>query len=401
MSIKAQFPYFQHRSNCDLVYLDSAATSHKPQSVIDAICQFYSVDYATVHRSSYGQANNTTRAYENARIHVAEFIQAPSETDIVWTKGTTEGINLVAYSWGDHNIDPGDVILVTGSEHHANLVPWQQLAKRKNAELKVIAMRDNGMPDLADYAELLALNPKLVAIQHCSNVLGNALPVEKMVQMAKQQDAVVLVDGAQAISHLPVSVSQLGCDFYLFSGHKMYGPTGIGVLYIDEARKSEFVPFHFGGEMVQTVSELDARFRQIPSMLESGTPNIAGVIGLTAAIDFMQTEAFQQARTQSKATWQYLLTQIKQVSGLQMYGDLENNIGILSFNVIGESAADVSALLGQQGIAVRTGFQCAMPLHHKLGSGGSVRVSLGVYNDKSDIDRFITALQKSISLLDI
>lgn len=401
MSIKQCFPYFSQPENKELIYLDSAATTHKPTCVIEAITDFYSGSYATVHRSTYEQANNTTSMYEEARKKVARLINAHSKNDIVWTKGTTESINLAVYAWAKNFIKENDTILITASEHHANFVPWQQLAIEKNAKLEIVRLLENGMPDMSHYEELLSDSPKVVAMQHCSNVLGNVLPIKTMIEKAKKNGAKVLIDGAQAISHICVDVEELGCDLYAFSGHKMYGPTGIGVLYINEKIKSEFSPFHFGGEMVKTVTNQASTFQQIPSMLESGTPNIAGVIGLSAAIDFISSDEYKQAELENETLWRYLVTEITKIPNVKTYGDLNNNIGILSFNIKGESASDVATLLGQQNIAVRTGLHCAMPLHQYLNTGGAVRVSLGVYNDKADIDAFIKALINSIQLLDI
>ena len=401
MSIKNQFPYFSHPQNEGLVYLDSAATTHKPETVIKALTEFYSGTYATVHRATYQQANHATSIYEQSREKLASFINAEDKSNIVWTKGTTESINLTVYAWAKHHIKAGDTVVITGSEHHANFVPWQQLAIEKNANLEIVKLLDDGMPDLAHFHELLELNPKLVAIQHCSNVLGNILPVKEMISAAKQKNARVLIDGAQAISHLNVDVQDLDCDLYAFSGHKMYAPTGIGVLYISNTIKDEFKPFHFGGEMVKTVTSSETTFQHIPSMLESGTPNIAGVIGLSAAIDFIESEEYAIAKKESKSIWQYLLSEMSKIDAVKTYGNTTDNVGILSFNVEGESAGDVATLLGQQNIAVRTGLHCAMPLHAYLKTGGAVRVSLGIYSDKTDIDLFISALLKSIDLLDI
>ena len=401
MPIKQQFPYFSQPQNKNLVYLDSAATTHKPQTVIDSLLEFYSGSYATVHRSTYEQANTATTLYEQSREKVAKLINAKSKKEIVWTKGTTESINLAVYSWARHIIKENDSIVVSGSEHHANFVPWQQLALDKNANFEVINMNDNGMPDIADFKRLLLKKPKIVALQHCSNVLGNILPIQEMTRLAKQAGAMVLIDGAQAISYLDIDVDKLNCDMYTFSGHKMYGPTGIGVLYIKDSIHNQMKPFHFGGEMVKTVSITQTSFQTIPSMLESGTPNIAGVIGLSNAIDFIQSDDYLTAKQTKRSVWQYLCDQIAKIDKVKTYGDLTNNVGILSFNIDDESPADVATLLGQQNIAVRTGVHCAMPLHNYLQTGGAVRVSLGIYTEKSDIDAFISALNKAISLLDI
>lgn len=401
MSIKNQFPYFSQPQNQGLVYLDSAATTHKPLSVITALNNFYSGSYATVHRATYAQANEVTDHYEQSRKKVADFINANGKSNIVWTKGTTESINLAVYAWAKHKVNAQDTIVITGSEHHANFVPWQQLAIENDAKLEIVNLLDNGMPDMTHYQQLLQQKPAIVAMQHCSNVLGNILPIKEMITLAKHNGAKVLVDGAQAISHLKVDVEDLDCDLYAFSGHKMYAPTGIGVLYISDDLKSEFRPFHYGGEMVKTVEPESSTFQQIPSMLESGTPNIAGVIGLSTALDFINSEEFALAKQQSKKNWQYLITEISKIDRVKTYGNLEQNVGILSFNIEGESAADVATLLGQQNIAVRTGLHCAMPLHSYLKTGGAVRVSLGIYTEKSDIDAFVSALLKSIELLDL
>lgn len=401
MSIKNQFPYFSQPQNQGLIYLDSAATTHKPLSVITALSDFYSGAYATVHRATYAQANEVTTLYEQSREKVARFINANDKSNIVWTKGTTESINLAVYAWAKQQVKAQDTIVITGSEHHANFVPWQQLAIENDAELKIVELLDNGMPDMAHYQQLLELKPKIVAVQHCSNVLGNILPIKEMISAAKYKGARVLIDGAQAISHLKVDVEELGCDLYAFSGHKMYAPTGIGVLYIGDSIKGEFKPFHYGGEMVKKVESASSTFQQIPSMLESGTPNIAGVIGLSAALDFIASDEFSQAKRETRNNWQYLVSEVKKIDGLKTYGNLEENVGILSFNIEGESAADVATLLGQQNIAVRTGLHCAMPLHSYLKTGGAVRVSLGIYTEKSDIDAFISALLKTIELLDL
>ena len=400
MSLKHRFPFFQHQSNESFVYLDSAATSHKPDIVLAAMNNCYEQNYATVHRSSYIGANSATSDYEKTRQQVAQFIGADNATNIVWTKGTTESINLVAYAWGESNINQGDSIVVSGSEHHANFVPWQQLAKRKNAKLHIININNDGQPDLEHYQELLKNKPKLVAIQHCSNVTGNILPIELMIKEAKAVKAKVLIDGAQAVSQLNVNVKALNCDLYAFSAHKMYGPTGMGVLYISDEMKSEFSPFHFGGEMVQTVDKENSTFREIPSMLESGTPNIVGVVGLGAAIDFINSAEYKIEKQQILSLYAHLLNKLTQFTGIRIYGDTKNNIGIVSFNIDGETAHDIGTLLSQQNIACRVGFHCAMPLHQRLNTNGTIRVSFGIYNNKEDIDRFILALTKSLELLD-
>lgn len=402
MSIRSQFKIF---SNQDLNtpntfnYLDNAATTQKPQCVIDVMNHFYQKQNANVHRGSYTSSNQVTSLYEKARVNVADFIGANDQTNIVWTKGTTESINMVAYSWGESNISVSDTIVVLGSEHHANFVPWQQLAMRKNAHFEVVNVLPNGDVDLHHYQSLMDKKPKLVALQHCSNALGNIHPIKQLTTLAKQADARVLVDGAQAVAHLNVNVQEIGCDFYAFSGHKMYGPTGIGVLYIAEDIKDEMRPFHFGGEMIQSVTIEKTTFRPIPAMLETGTPNISGVLGLNAAIIFMQNQQTKDAISLTSELYDYLISQLSTIDNVQLLGLTKNNIGIISFIVAGESVADIGALLNEQNIAVRCGHHCAMPLMHALNVNGTVRVSLAVYNDKTDVDSFISALKKSLDIL--
>jgi len=383
------------------IYLDNAATTQKPQSVINTISQFYLSQNANVHRGSYAAANKATSQYEAARKSVAEFINAPDDSHIVWTKGTTESINLVAYAWAEQHIKNDDVIVVLGSEHHANFVPWQQLALRKSAQFQVVNVKSDGSPDLTHFKALMEQKPKLVAMQQCSNALGNIHPITEMVSLAKQAGAVTLVDGAQAVAHLAVDVQQIGCDFYVFSGHKMYGPTGIGVLYLSERIKAQMSPFHFGGEMIQHVSIEKTSFRPLPNLLETGTPNISGVLGLKSAIEFMSSHEFKSVQELESNNYRYLVSKINELPNVLLHGNVENNIGVLSFTVEGESTSDVGTLLDEQGISVRCGHHCAMPLMAALGIDGTVRVSLGIYNTKSDIDAFIRALQKTIALLDI
>ena len=396
-----QFEFRHLQQDDQRIYLDNAATTQKPQSVIDAICRFYQRQNANVHRGSYASANLATNQYEAARHAVAKFIHAEDASHIVWTKGTTESINLVAYAWGQKHIEKNDVIVVLGSEHHANFVPWQQLAKGKQARFEVVNITDKGNVDLEHYRQLLTQRPKLVALQHCSNALGNIHPIDILVALAKQAGAITLVDGAQAVAHLEVNVQEIGCDFYAFSGHKMYGPTGVGVLYLSQRVKAQMQPFHYGGEMIQHVSIEETRFRRIPYMLETGTPNISGVIGLKAAIDFMSSKAFKLLQEDEQANHSYLVHQLKSIEGVRVYGDTDNNVGIVSFTIEGESASDIGTLLDEQGIAVRCGHHCAMPLMSALNIPGTIRASLAVYNDKTDIDSFITALNKTLDLLKV
>ena len=399
MSLKQLFPFFSN--NPDLVYLDSAATTQKPKQVIDAITQFYQANNVNVHRGSYQAAQHVTDQYEQSRASVAKFIGAGSSSNIVWTKGTTDSINLVAQSWANHNLKAGDEVVVLASEHHANFVPWQQLAINKQLKLTIIELLENGQVDLEQYAHVITNKPKLIAIQHVSNALGTIYPIADMTRMAKESGATVLIDGAQAVAHLPVNVEALNCDFYVFSGHKLYGPTGIGVLYIHNRVKGEMQAVNFGGEMITKVTRTSTQFREVPALLETGTPNIAGVIGLKAAIEFISSPNYQTQHNQIALLHSQLVNELKKNRNIQLYGDMDNNVGVVSFTITGESVADIGMLLDQQGIAVRCGHHCAMPLMAALGIDGTVRVSLGVYNDSNDVTAFIKALNNTISLLDI
>lgn len=399
MSLKEQFPFFQH--NPETVYLDSAATTQKPATVINALDRFYQADNVNVHRGSYRAAKQATNDYEQSRIDVAKFINAFTPSDIVWTKGTTDSINTVALSWASHQLNEGDLLVLLASEHHANFVPWQQLAQIKSLRIEYVELNASGVIDLEQFEALMAEKPKLVAMQHVSNALGNIHPIEKMTKLAKASGATVLIDGAQAIAHLPVDVQSLGCDFYAFSGHKMFGPTGIGVLYIAPWIKADIKPVNFGGEMIKRVSRNDTSFRPLPALLETGTPNIAGVITLKAAVEFIQSERYQQQHEHLQSLYHGLLSQLNAIEGIRIYGDEINNVGVVSFTYADESVSDLGALLDQQGIAVRVGHHCAMPLMEALGINGTVRVSLAAYNDMDDIERFVTALRESIAMLDI
>ncbi|QTH63997.1 cysteine desulfurase [Psychrosphaera ytuae] len=399
MSLKEQFPFFQH--NPSTVYLDSAATTQKPKSVIDAIDRFYQADNVNVHRGSYRAAKQATNDYEQSRIDVAKHINAYTPSDIVWTKGTTDSINTVAMSWAQHQLNTGDRIVLLASEHHANFVPWQQLALNKGLEIDFIELTEDGVIDLAQYAEVMKQQPKFVAMQHVSNALGNIHPIEQMTKMAKAVGATVLIDGAQAIAHIEVDVQALNCDFYAFSGHKMFGPTGIGVLYIAPFIKSQIRPVQLGGEMIRRVSRQETTFRPLPALLETGTPNIAGVIALKAAINFIESEKYHAQHERIQSLYHGLVAQLEIIDGIKIYGDPINNVGVVSFTYADESVSDLGALLDQQGIAVRVGHHCAMPLMDALGINGTVRVSLAAYNDQEDVDRFISALNHSIEILDI
>ncbi len=374
-----------------LCYLDTAATSQKPKQVIDAMTQYYYKDNANVHRAAHQLSSRATSQYEAVRDRLKDFIKAYRCEEIIFTHGTTESINMVAYGLANH-IHAGDIILIDTAAHHANIVPWQELAKRCGAIIKPIPLTKDCRLDEPAYAELLKEKPSIVALCHVSNALGTLNPVNRLVDQAKAAGAITLVDGAQAVAHLEIDVQTLDCDFYVFSGHKMYGPTGIGVLYGRFDILDKLEPMMTGGEMIKTVSFDTTEFNVLPNKLEAGTPPIAEVIGLGAAIDFILDLPKAETAQREKELLIYLQTQLIDLGDINLYGAHENNIGIVAFNLASEHHQDVGILLDQQGIAVRCGHHCAMPLMQSLAIRGCCRASIGVYTSKEDINRFIDAL---------
>ncbi|ABE54043.1 cysteine desulfurase [Shewanella denitrificans OS217] len=400
--IRKQFPALSQRlENTKLCYLDTAATSQKPQIVIDAMQHFYQQDNANVHRAAHTLSARATTQYEAVRHKVRQFIKAARFDEIIFTHGTTESINMVAYGLSAC-LATGDIILIDTAAHHANIVPWQELAKRTGAVIKPIPLDEHCHIDMAAYNELLALKPKVVALCHVSNALGTLNPVKDLVTKAKQQGALTLVDGAQAIAHMTVDVSDLDCDFYVFSGHKMYGPTGVGILYGRFEALDRLLPMMTGGEMIKTVSFDATQFGDLPNRLEAGTPPIAEVIGLGAAIDFIEGLPRERVQIHEQQLLQYLQQQLLQLGDISLYGvqtDNNTNVGAVAFNLANEHHQDVGILLDQQGVAVRCGHHCAMPLMHSLSLQGCCRASIGVYTHQGDIDQFIAALKEVKALL--
>lgn len=382
----------------DWVYLDSAATSQKPQQVIDAIQSYYISGNASVHRSSHDLARQATQQFESVREQVKRFINAKHSSEIIWTKGATESLNLVATVLAKLPLNQGSKIVISASEHHANIVPWQQFAKAMDMQMDVIPMTPGGKLDVDRGLQIIDGDTAILAVAQVSNALGNINPIEVLIRHAKQNNALTIVDGAQAVAHLPVDVVGLDCDFYVFSGHKMFAPAGIGVLYGRQALLDILPPYQFGGEMIKKVSYSDSEFQASPFKFEAGTPNVEGVLGLGAAIDFIEsnrTMIFQQ----ETALYQYLIEALKKINGIIFYGDLENSISIQSFSIDGCDNNDLAVLLNEQGIAVRVGHHCAMPLMNALGLDGTLRVSLACYNTQQDIDKFIAALTHSVAQL--
>lgn len=394
--VRKDFPILAQEINGrPLVYLDNAATTQKPQSVIDAISSYYTSYNSNVHRGAHTLATRATQAFEDARQTVARFINAKRERQVIWTKGCTEGMNLIAYGWGDRSIKQGDVILVSELEHHANIVPWQLLAQRKGAQLQAIALDTSGQIDLDSLDALLEQHKnaiKLISVSHVSNALGCINPVDQIIKRAKSIDALTVIDGAQAIAHLPVDVQELDCDFYLFSGHKLYGPTGIGVLYGRESILETMQPYQSGGEMIEQVSFEGTTFNGLPFKFEAGTPHIEGAVGLAAAIRYLNSFDKQAIYDHEQALFEYLIEQSASISGLRQIGPQAGNTGVFSFLLEGSHPSDIGMLLDEQGVAIRTGHHCAQPLMHALDLPGTARASLTFYNNRQDIDRFIEAL---------
>ena len=398
--VREQFPILRQQIHGHpLVYLDSAATAHKPECVLQAMLDFYRTDNANVHRSAHTLAGRATQKFEQARQRVADFLHAPFCDEIIWTRGTTEAINLVAQSWGRQTLQAGDEVLVSAMEHHANLVTWQQITKQTGAQLRIIPLLTNGELDLQAYQAMLSPNTKMVALVHVSNVLGTVNPVAEVVRLAKQVGALTLIDGAQAVAHAPIDVQALGCDFYAFSGHKVYGPTGIGVLYGRREILAQLPPWQFGGEMIKQVSYTESEFNLPPLRFEAGTPAIAEVVGLSAALDFVCQQQAAGAETYQQQLLQQLMTGLQQINGVTIVGQPKQRQGVVSIVLDQTHHHDVCQLLDAQGIAVRSGHHCAMPLLNSLGLAGTLRISLGVYNNKTEIDLFLQALHQALELL--
>ncbi|MFM4981309.1 cysteine desulfurase [Aeromonas caviae] len=393
--LRGQFPALAQEVNGHpLVYLDNAATTQKPQAVLDAINHYYRADNANVHRAAHALSCRATRAFEAARETVARFINAPHSHEVIWTRGTTEAINLVAQSWGMSELRAGDEIVLSTLEHHANIVPWQLVAQRTGAVIRVIPLDERGDLDLAAYQALLGPRTRLVSVAHVSNALGTVNPVKEMVAAAKAVGALSLIDGAQAVAHLEVDVQAIGCDFYAFSGHKLYGPTGIGVLWGRTELLERMPPWQAGGEMIDRVSFSGTTFNTLPFKFEAGTPHIAGAIGLAAAIDFVMEQDNDSLASHEAALTDYLVAGLQQVPGLRLVGEPGQRAGAVSFLLDDIHPQDAATLLDMQGIALRVGHHCAMPLMESLGIGGTMRASLACYNNQDDVDALLAALHK-------
>ncbi|MGA2608124.1 MAG: cysteine desulfurase [Terriglobia bacterium] len=393
--IREDFPILKQKVHGKpLVYLDNAATSQKPAKVIDAILRFYTQDCSNVHRGVHLLSERATEAYEGARIKIQRFLNAPDSREIVFVRGTTEGINLVAQSYGRQNVKAGDEVLITAMEHHSNIVPWQILCEEKNALLRVAPINDRGELILEEFEKLLNARTRMVAVAHVSNALGTINPVRQLIQRAHAMNVPVVVDGAQAVPHMKVDVHELGCDFYAFSGHKVFGPTGIGVLYGKERLLAVMPPFQGGGDMISSVTFEKTIYNVLPYKFEAGTPNIADVYGLGAALDYVNEVGLANIISYEHALLSYATEAISQIPGVRIIGTAREKAGVISFVLEGVHAHDVGTILDREGIAVRTGHHCAQPVMDRFGVPATVRASLAFYNTKQEINALAAGIQR-------
>ena len=399
-SIREDFPALAQEINGHpLVYFDNAATTQKPRPVLETIQRYYECDNANVHRGIHELSNRATAAYEGARERVAQFLNAPSAKDIIFTRGTTEALNLVAATWGAANLREGDVILLTELEHHSNLVPWQLLAQRTGARLRFIPVTgDTGELDLSDLDERLT-DVKLLSLTHISNAMGTINPVAELCAKAQAAGAVTLVDAAQSAGHMPLDVQTLGCDFLAFSGHKVCGPTGIGVLFGRAELQSAMPPYQGGGEMISRVEFQTSEYHVPPHKFEAGTPNIAGAVGLHAALDYLDALGLEAIHSHGTDLAAYAKERLAEFDGIRIFGPTEGRGGLVSFVFENVHALDLATMADQQGVAIRIGHHCTQPLHDKLGVPATARASFYFYNTRTEVDRFIEVLQKVIQLL--
>ena len=397
--VRDDFPILKQWVNGHpLVYLDNGATSQKPQSVIDAIVNYYTTTNSNVHRGVHTMSQEATDSYEGARSKVRQFINAGEDREIIFTRNTTEGINLVAHSYGRQNIGPGDDIIVSNMEHHSNIVPWQMLCEEKGANLLVVPINDSGELVMDEYEKMLSPRTKLVSITHVSNALGTILPVAEIIEMAHAHGVPVLLDGAQAVPHMPVDMKELDVDFYVFSGHKLYGPTGIGILYGKAEYLEAMPPFLGGGEMIKSVTFEKTIYNDLPYKFEGGTPDIAGAIGLGAAIDYVNDLGFDQITAHEDELLRYGTDALSSIEGLRIIGTAAHKAAILSFVMDKAHPHDIGTILDEQGIAVRTGHHCAQPVMQRFQIPATARASLAFYNTKEDIDALVKGIDRVLEV---
>ncbi len=399
-AIRKEFPVLDQEVNGQpLVYFDNAATTQKPQAVVDALVEYYNGYNANIHRGIHTLAEKATKAYEDTRKALQSFINAREEQEIIFTKGTSESINLVASTYGRKFIKEDDEIIISGLEHHSNIVPWQLLAEEKGAKIKVIPLLDDGSLDMTSFEKLLSDKTKLVAVNHASNSLGTINPIKEIINLAHQHGAVVMVDGAQASAHLPIDVQDLDCDFYAVSAHKFYGPTGTGAVYGKRSLLEAMPPYQGGGEMIKDVSFEKTTFNDIPYKFEAGTPNIADVIAWKAAIDFINRIGKGNIAAHEDELLKYATDRIQKLDGVRVIGTSKEKVSVLSFIIDGIHPFDVGQMLDARGIAVRTGHHCTQPLMDRFQIEGTVRASFAVYNTKEEIDRMIEGLERVIKFM--
>ncbi len=398
--IRADFPILEEKVyNKDLIYFDNAATTQKPRCVVEKIAQNYYHNNANIHRGAHYLSIKATEAHEAARTMVAEFLHAAKREEIVFTRGTTEAINLVATSFGEAFCKVGDEIIISVLEHHSNIVPWQMLCERKGLILRVIPMNENGELDLEVYKTLLNEKTRIVSVAHVSNVLGTVNPVKEMIRLAHEKNIPVLIDGAQAVPHIPVNVVDLDADFYVFSGHKIYGPTGIGVLYGKEKWLNAIPPYQGGGEMISTVTFEKTTYNELPFKFEAGTPEYIGSTALAEALRYVQEIGIENIAAYEHELLTYATERLLEIEGMRIIGTAKEKSSVISFLVGDIHPYDIGILLDKLGIAVRTGYHCAQPLIDSLGIPGTIRASFAFYNTKEEIDIFITALKRVVGML--
>jgi cysteine desulfurase / selenocysteine lyase len=378
-----------------LVYLDNGATSQKPRAVIDAIVRYYQRDNANIHRGVHTLSMRATEAHDEARETVRRFIQASDASEIIFVRGATEAVNLVAETYGRANVGEGDEVLITAMEHHSNIVPWQMLCEQKGAHLRVAPINDAGELDLEAFEKLLTPRTQIVAVAHVSNALGTVNPLRKIVQLAHAHDVPVLVDGAQAAPHLPVDVQALGCDFYAFSGHKVYGPTGIGVLYGKEELLAEMPPYQGGGDMIRSVTFEKTTYNVVPYKFEAGTPDIAGAIGLGVALEYVMALGMENVAAHGQDLLAYATERVGAIEGVRLIGTAKNRAGVLSFLMDDIHPHDLGTVLDREGIAIRTGHHCAQPVMERFGIPATARASFAVYNTREEVDALVNGIHKA------
>ena len=394
-AVRRDFPILMRRvRHKPLVYMDNAATSQKPRSVIGAVSRYYEEENSNIHRGVHFLSQQATFAYERARGRIAQFLNAEHSEEIVFVRGTTEGINLVAATLGRERVQAGDEVLISHMEHHSNIVPWQMLCEHAGAHLKVAAVDEDGVLDMDDFSRLLNERTRIVAVTHASNVLGTINPVAEIARLAHDRGAIVLVDGAQGVPHLPADVRKLGCDFYLFSSHKLFGPTGVGVVYGRRQLLEEMPPYEGGGSMIQSVRFDKTTFAELPNKFEAGTPNIAGAIGLEAAIDYVNEVGTARIEAYERDLLAYATTQLSEIDGLRIFGTSADKVAVISFELDQAHPHDIGTILDNEGVAIRTGHHCAQPLMERFGVAAMARASLAFYNTHSEVDALVAALHR-------